>query len=243
MGRLSVLVSFEAVVETANARQDTALKGLQLIKELCRQELPIKPHYELVRDDIRNFADGGEASSPFLDARFSIDQVIADIQNPSQEVSEMIAEEKCIKERLNDELRSHVEEERKALNGKRSSTFEKYWEARSQYYAEAFAHFAGCLEECKARGIDELLKVKSVRMTVGAFLSLLYELLGGRAVKSGTSYDLKHAAPMSAADIVVTNDGELRTLLSKIPIPKLRVMSLRELISLLQSDGFDLITS
>jgi hypothetical protein len=238
-GRLSVLVSFEVVAETANASQDTALKGLQLIRELCRQELPIKPHYELLRDDIRNFADGGNPSSPFLEARFSIDRVIADIQNPSPEVSEMIAEEKRIKERLNDDLRGYIEEERNALNGKRPSTFEKYWEARSRYYTESFAHFAGYLEKCKARGIDELLKVKSVRMTVGAFLSLLYSLLEGRAVKNGTSYDLKHAAPMSAADIVVTNDGELRMFLSRVPIPELSVMSLSEFILLLRSGGYD----
>src|SRR5215212_4286560 len=107
-GNIAVLVSFETVVETANARFDTALKGLNLIKSLCRQELPIKPHFELVRDDISDFAAGRRPSAPFVNGRFAIDSVIADLRNPTEEFKEMIADEKRRKEKLNEDLKKHV---------------------------------------------------------------------------------------------------------------------------------------
>lgn len=69
---------------------------------------------------------------------------------------------------------------------------------------------------------------------MGAFLSLMYSLwIEGRAVKPGTAYDLKHAAPMSVADIVITNDGGLLDLLRRQPAPHLRVMRLPEFVKMI----------
>lgn len=237
-GRLSILVSFETVAETILARQDTALRGLRLIKEFTRQALPIKPHVDLLRDDIRAFAEGRGPVSPFVFAIFSVDRMIDEVENSPQGLREDVAEEKRNKGKLNGDLGAYLDEEREALGGRPPARFEKYWAERSAYYAEAFAHFAGCLEPCRERGIDELLKVRSVRMAVGALLSLLYSLLiEGRAVQDGTSYDMKHAATMSAADVIVSNDGELRRLLGRVPVPDLRVMSLPDFVGRIRSGG------
>jgi hypothetical protein len=231
-GRLCILVSVETVIETVNARQDTALAGLRLMKDLGRQILPIKSHTELLRDDICNFANGKDLESPFFQGMLSIDRLIADVEN--QKLKEVIAEEKRNKERLNENLRVEVEFERKALNGKRPANFENYWETRSMFYGETLAHYAGCLAQCQARGIHELLEVRSVRMAVGGYLSLMYSLLiEGHTVHKGTSYDLMHTAPMSAAGIIVTNDRELQRLVGRIPIHDLRLMSLQELIEMI----------
>jgi hypothetical protein len=237
-GRLSILVSFETVAETIMANQDTALRGLQLIKTLTRQVLPIKRHMDLLRDDIRAFAEGREPVPPFVGARFSVDRMIEDVKTSPQSLREDIAAEKRHKGKLNDDLSAYIDDERKALGGRRPASFEKYWAERSGYYAEAFAYFAGYLEECRGRGIDELLKVRSVRMVVGALLSLLYSLLvEGQSVQRGTSYDMKHAATMSAADIVVSDDRELRRLLGRAPVPGLRVVSLPDFVGLIRSGG------
>lgn len=239
-GRLSILVSFETVIETVNARQDTALSGLRLIKDFARQTFPVKPHNDLVRDDINSFANGEKLSQPFVAGMLSIDKVIADVQHPSEELKEEIAAEKSNKERLNDKIRGNIDFEQRALNGKRPGSFGKYWDLRSRFYAEGFAHYAGRLEECQARGIDELLKVRSVRMAVGALLSLMYSLLiEGHFVQNGTAYDLMHAAPMSVADIIITNDGELLRLLNRVPIADIQVMTLRDLIERCRSGGFN----
>lgn len=237
-GRLSILVSFETVAETIMARQDTALRGLRLIREFTRQALPIKPHMDLLCDDIRAFAEGREQVPPFVFAKFSVDRMIDEVENSPQGLREDIAAEKRHKVKLNGDLSPYLDEERKALGGRLPANFEKYWAERSAYHAEAFAHSAGYSERCRERGIDELLKVRSVRMTVGAFLSLLYSLLiEGRVIRSGTSYDMKHAATMSAAEVVVSDDGELRRLLGRVPVPGLCVMSLPDFVGLIRSGG------
>lgn len=163
-GRLSILTSFETIVETVNARQDTALSGLRLIKDFSRKIFPIKTHNDLVRADIHSFARGGKPSQPFYAGILSIDRVIDYVTNPSEEVRKEIAQEKSNKERLKDELIGHIKYEENALKKVRPASFGKYWDMRSQFYAKSFAHFAGCLEECRARGLDDLLKVRSIRM-------------------------------------------------------------------------------
>jgi hypothetical protein len=237
-GRLSILVSLEVVAETLLAPRDIALKGLRLIEALARQEFPIKPHYELLRDDIRSFANGEELSPPFVGARFSIRRMIGEVENPSEGLLEDITEEKRTKERRNRDLVADIEEERKTFDKKRLNSFDKYRGARAAFYAEGFANAAGCLDKCRERGIDALFKVRSVAVAVGAFLSLRYSLLvENRRVQSGTSYDMQHAAPMSAADVVVSDDGELRRLLGRVLVPGLRVLSLPEFVGLIRSGG------
>ncbi len=235
-GRLSILVSFETVAETMLAPRDVALKGLHLIGALARQEFPIKSHNELLRDDIRCFANGEETAPPFVGARFSTRRMIEEVGNPSPGLLEDITEEKHTKERRNRDLVAHIEEERKTFDKKRLNSFARYWEAQAAFYAEGFADAAGWLDECRGRGIDELLKVRSVVVAVGAFLSLRYSLLvENRKVQSGTSYDMQHTAPMSTADVIVSDDRELRRLLGRVPVAGLRVMALPEFVELTRS--------
>ncbi len=243
-GRLSVLVSLEVVAETMLAPRDIALRGLRLIEALARQEFPIKPHNDLLRDDIRSFASGEEVSPPFVGATFSIRRMIGEVENPSRGLLEDVAEEKRTKERRNRDLVAHIEEERRSFNKKQLNSFGKYRQARAAFYAEGFADAAGCLDKCRKRGVDELLKVRSVAVTVGAFLSLRYSLLvENRRVQSGTSYDMLHAAPMSAADVIVSDDRELRRLLGRVPVAGLRVMALAEFIDLIRSGGLNQVST
>lgn len=233
--RIAILVSFETVQETTYAAQDTALRGLKLISDFSRAKFPIKPHTELVRDELKSFAEGKERPSPLLFGRFSIDQVIADIQTPTAEILALLEEDKLNKTKLNAELEELVKAEIEVIQQNQPRTFEMYWEQRSPYLAEIFAERAGCLERCRELGMDHVLELRSVRMSIGATLSLLYALIiEGRRVQNGTSRDLQHAGPMSAADIVVTDDGELRRLLNRIPMDHLTVVNLRELIDLLE---------
>jgi len=235
--QLSVLVSFETVQETSYAKKDTALRGLRLIQELARAEFPIKPHDELLRDDITAFAQGKENESPFLFGKFQIETVINDVENPSAEVLSLIEDDKREKIVLNEKLARYVDDERRILGDKRPRPFARYWDLRSTFYAEGFAYFAGHLDQAKELGIDRLLQLRSVRLTVGAFLSLLYSILiEGHVVQNGTSRDIQHVAPMSAADIIVTDDGELRRLIGRVPIENLVIITLPELIAFLRGE-------
>jgi hypothetical protein len=230
-------VSFETVQETANAKQDTALRGLKLISEISRAAFPIKPHNELVNDEIQSFAAGKQPPSPFLYGKFSLAHVIEDIEKSSHEILTLLNDDKSERDALNAKLKKLVEDERKMLNGKRPRTFKAYWDARSNFYGEGFAYYAGVLEQCQKLGIERLLEVRSVTVSVGALLSLLYALMiEGRVVKDGTARDIQHAGPMSTADFVVTDDGELRRLLRRIPIDGFAVLDLQELITFIRSN-------
>lgn len=236
-GTIQILVSFETVQETAQASKDTALRGLKLISEITRAAFPIKPHTELVNDDIQSFAAGKQQPSAFLSGRFSLESVIKDVAESSPEIIALLKDDKKERDGLNAKLRKLVEDERKMLGGQRPRTFQAYWDTRSHFYGEGFAHYAGVIKQCNKIGIDRLLELRSVRVSVGALLSWLYALMiEGRAVKDGTARDIQHAGPMSAADIVVTDDRELRRLMTRIPIDNFSIINLPELITLIRSN-------
>lgn len=234
--KVEILVSFETVQETANASKHTAVRGLKLISEISRAAFPIKPHNELVNDEIQSFAEGRQAPSAFLSGRFSLAQLIDDIEKSSSDISTLLKDDKSERDALNAKLTRLVEDERKMLDGKRPKTFKAYWDARSHFYGEGFGYYAGVIDQCKKLGIDRILELRSVRVSVGALLSWLYALMiEGREVKAGTARDIQHAGPMSSADLVVTDDRELRRLLKRIPIDDFSILDLRELIAFLRS--------
>ncbi len=94
---------------------------------------------------------------------------------------------------------------------------------------------AGVLLEAKSRGLDGLLNVKSVGLAVGANLSLMYaHQFENRVPKSGDSRDILHAIIGSNADIFVTDDGELRRVLNRVPVDGFRAaVSLEETLAML----------
>jgi len=93
---------------------------------------------------------------------------------------------------------------------------------------------AGVLSEAKRRGLDGLLKVKSVGLAVGANLSLMYaHQFENRVPKSGDSRDILHAIIGSNADVFVTDDGELRRVLNRVPVDGFHAVSLEEILAML----------
>jgi hypothetical protein len=108
-------------------------------------------------------------------------------------------------------------------------SFAEFFEQGSGNVAESFAQRAGVLEACKQRGIEGLLRIKSVRMGVGAALSLIYEqMFEGWSPKISDSRDLQHAVSAAAvAQTFVTNDKRLRDSLSRIPIDGFTVIDLQ----------------
>jgi len=176
-GRIAILVSFETVQETTYAAKDTALRGLKLIAELSQAEFPIKPHTELVKDELQSLAAGRACPEPYLYGRFSIDQVIVDIENQSDEILVLLEDDKLNKAKLNAELEELVIAERELIQQMRPRTFEAYWGQRSQYFAEVFADRAGCLPQCREAGINRVLELRGLGISIGAILSLLYAVI------------------------------------------------------------------
>jgi len=112
-------------------------------------------------------------------------------------------------------------------------TFDLFWEKAAPLYAEDFAARLGLSGACRERGLDGLLEVRAVRLSVGVALSLVFsQVVEGRDPDRGDGYDMWHAVLGSTADAFLTLDGRLAGHLQRIPgVPAFRVVrSLRDLL-------------
>ncbi len=207
---------------------------------LANFKLFIKSQEAVIGDDIRSYATDSTYVSPFSELEPHAELAIRNLCNPDRST---LAEIQAIVE----EVRSDKEKFKKFLEdgrnnllphahqiGARAYKFERYWELNSGWLAESLAERAGVLEECRKRGMEGLLKVKSVRLAVGANLSLLYSHhFEGVQPKPGDSRDILHAVLASSADILVTQDGNFAKALQRIPIEGFRVLDIRSLLNVL----------
>ena len=111
-------------------------------------------------------------------------------------------------------------------------TFEDLWRLSAGYWAIEFAKQLGLADVCRRRGVADSLEVRSVKVTVGAGVSLAYSaIVKGRRYQQNDAYDLWHAVSASTADIFVTFDADLKEALDRVPVRGFSVLSsLRELL-------------
>jgi hypothetical protein len=101
----------------------------------------------------------------------------------------------------------------------KAEPFAQYWREIAPALVEAYADKVGVRRLCNEAGIDRLLTCPSVGMMVGANASMIYSrVVEGRAAKRGDSRDQQHALMASAADVFVTDDGDLRYILQRVPL-------------------------
>ena len=123
-----------------------------------------------------------------------------------------------------------------SLEERRALRFEDFWQASALHWAEEFAAPLGLAQQCRDRGLDGLLRVRPVRLAVGAVVSLIFDLVVGDGVQSRLArpsdfYDVWHAILASTADVFVTCDRRLAKSLARVPIERFRIArSLRELL-------------
>lgn len=238
-GKVSIPFSILNIEETGSALGSNpalAIQELRLILELADRGKLLKPPDQLLRDDICGYARGGVSSEPFV-----VDSVIQSglqaLENPSQQdISELLVVAKEVQKQKEEfmagmrEAREKVLPHVKKLQGW-NPRFEDYWERLAERFAEGFAEHVGLLEPCTNRGIEGLLELRSVRLCVGASLSLAYaETFEGRTPKIGDSRDLQHAVLAAAAETFVTQDGNFARLLTRIPIKDFQVVDLHGLL-------------
>ena len=118
-------------------------------------------------------------------------------------------------------------------------TFEQYWREAAIRAAEDAAQRVGVLDECRARGIEGLLEIPSVRMAVGSALSLIFAQArekSAQAPRRQDSRDLQHAVmAASSATVFVTDDGKLLRTVKRVPMPRFDVVDLPEFLAQLRS--------
>jgi hypothetical protein len=202
----------------------------------------MKPHDDLLRETITAFAMGGPAPSPLLDLssdlQSSLLELIEDRPETKGDQTDLAVEVKEQVSRFRPGMKdstAEVREVAKRIPKASRPTFEKYWTDLSVPFAEGWAKGAGQLEACQKRGLEALLDVRAVRVSVGASLSLTYAYtFEGREAKQGDSRDLLHVVSASAACVFVTDDPQFARILKRVPVNDLRVISLSEFITSLR---------
>jgi hypothetical protein len=111
----------------------------------------------------------------------------------------------------------------------RNPTFQEYWQAGAIDFTEDLVP-PDSLEGCRMLGFDGLLQIRTVRLAVGALMSLIYSQIVGEGSQSrtpqrGDAYDLWHAILASGADAIVTYDERFAASLRRVPIDSFQVFS------------------
>ncbi len=241
-GRLRILfsaINLEEVVSAVFADQALTLAELQLIANLVDLHHIIKPSDMLLTDDIVAFANGTTPPPPLIEVSPAIRANLERMLSPTtSDTAELIDLAREVREQIGEfraGMKQSVNKVRpiaKQIPKKDRPTFDQYWEALSASFAEGWAERVGQLHACRERGIENLLQLRSVRLSVGASLSLTYaHTFEDRQPQQGDSRDLHHAVAASAARVFVTNDPQFARVLKRVPVNNFSVSALPEFLA------------
>ena len=237
---IRIVLSFLNIEETlfiVKSQSDRAYARVKLILELCDKHLLALGQEEIIDNDILAYANATASHIPFasMDPRveFNIRNIVKPSGSTLKELEKILKGTRKDKNKFLDCLmngRAKVKPLADSIGAKKYP-FEDYWTNNSIWLVEGITKRAGALAKVKKRGMDGLLKVKSVALAVGANLSLIYSHhLENRAPASGDSRDILHAIVASTADVFVTNDHRLQLVLSRVPVNGFEVKSLQEFL-------------
>jgi predicted nucleic acid-binding protein len=231
-------LNIEETLFIVSSQSKRAEARVKLILELTDKHLFALGQEVIMNNDIRADAHGMLSLSPFITLaswmECEIWRLVKPTGNYSSELEGLVDETRRAKKMFQDFLtegRAKVKPMADSI-GARQYPFENYWTNNSGWLAEGLARRARVLAKVKKRGVDGLLKVKTVALAVGANLSLMYSHhLENRTPSSGDSRDILHAVVASTADVFVTNDKRLETVLNRIPVEGFQAMSLQAFLN------------
>jgi hypothetical protein len=237
-GCIRVVVSYLNIEETlfiVPSQPVRAEARVKLIFELADKSLVVRDHQDALNNDIRSYASGLPLQSPFESLTPWMESELWSFAAPI--LGRDLRKLKLVIEKTRRIKKEHQDFMTKAKKNMKLLVlsmvegrypFESYWNNNSLWLAEGLAKRARALGRVKRRGISGLLKVKSVALAVGVNLSLIYSHhFEGRSPASGDSRDVLHAIAASSADIFLTNDRNLATVLGRIPVEGFQVMNLK----------------
>src|SRR5208282_5302211 len=183
-GWLTIVVGHINIRETLAAlRRSPEIVGpeLSLIASLANWDYFVRFHSAILEDDVRHFAYNGERAN----TAFENDRAVANIQSAVRRV----IDDPQGRRGLEAVIREDWEQKRAFLDGVRKAraetareleefqeknetpNFEQYFADGAEEFALAFAQSFGVAEECRRRGLNNLLKIPSVRAMVGVGMS------------------------------------------------------------------------
>jgi hypothetical protein len=228
--------TLEEILLERGARPERLVAKIKLTLSLANFRRMVKPCDQLLSDDIRAYASTGEAARPFIDADLQntisdgITELIeTDGEDLDEEMVQALDATRSQKERFKLRIQqTQTETGQLAATATQQVNFAQYFEMMAPTVARRFADRMGVLQECETRGIEGLLKIRSVRITVGATLSFIYAwAFEGQSPKASDSTDLLHATSGAAvAETFVSDDRQLRRIVSRVPVEGFEVLDL-----------------
>jgi hypothetical protein len=247
--RLSICDLEESVFAVCNNNPALALRRLTIMRDVAAFDSLLHQPADVLEMSLRAYATGTLRPSPLLPPaqrlqvasrisetvgnpkRFApmLSEIVASVQGHKQSMYDMMAQsrERALKE---------IKERRWSRRNLRKLTFDEYFTAGAESWAQDLARPHGLADACRERGLDGLVKVPAVRVTVGVLLSEIFaEIVDERHARASYAYDIWHAIQAATGAVFVTNDERLRTHMNRIPGPPIvqTVKSLRELLETL----------
>lgn len=233
-GRVSACLSLTVVEELLGdwdrpERRPAAVRRLRHARDLVGFDNILKPPDILLAEAIRAYAEGLPAPSPYLPPgaeRGRIIDMLTSVADGKDGHTEMVLEDVAAVRAMKARSKKEMEDAARQADAdiatlppdKRTQPWAEFRTDANQW-ALALADAEGLADACCARGLDGLLGVRAVGLTVGAMQSMVYALSVERmAPRFGDGYDRWHALLASAAEVFVTHDGELARRLNRIPV-------------------------
>lgn len=234
------LHNLEEIVLARSASPQALAAQLRLLLSISNWRVLLKPCGQLLADDLRAFAAGTEPTRPFLRGAMqnAVTTGISELlESDGEEMNEDFAE-------ALDEVRREREtfvaglSEFLAECGTRFTpptnpgAYEEYFERNAPDAAAALAERAGVSAECRRRGAEALLALKSARMWVGTALSLACaQSVERRASRAEEMNEVMHAVTgAAAAERFVTADARALPWLGRVAIDGLRTTDLKSFL-------------
>jgi len=208
----------------------------------------LKPAEQLLADDVRSFAAGAELTGPSLRGAMQnavsagISELLeSDGEEIGEDLAQTLEESKARKQAFVAAARALLEP-----GGPLSTPppagigFDEYLRRSAPAVAQALAERLGVGAECKSRGIDGLLAIKSVRMWAGAAASLAWARFEGRAPRADDAGETLHAVTAAAAaETFVTGDAQPLAWLPRAAFAGLQITDLKGFLAATQPPSAD----
>jgi len=234
-GRIRNLMSVMQIQEAAFALNadstQVAEEELALIRELLYQGEVIKFPKDLLLENIINYAYGAGSAYPLTPNTLDLDELFSptgDVDERKQALSDTKKQEADFLDagsQTNDNDRELI----LAEFGGATPSFEDFYEAKIVPHlrglvesAERYSGGTGLVAACEERGIEGILEFRALAIAGGAALSYQFarvfqEFSEKKKRRSGDPPDLSHALLSSAADLLVTHDGDFAFWFGRVP--------------------------
>ncbi|HTQ24454.1 MAG TPA: hypothetical protein VMI09_07130 [Candidatus Binataceae bacterium] len=213
---------------------------VRLLLSISNWRVLLKPCGRLLADDLRAVGAGAQAPGAFLRGAMQsavttgISEILeSDGEELNDDFTEALEAARRERETFIADLGEFVAEwTARFAPPRESATFEKYFASKAPEAAAELAARAGAGAECARYGGEALLALRSVRMWVGAAMSLACALSAeNRTMRAEEANEIAHAITgAAAADTFVTADARTLAWVGRVAIDEMRATDLKRFL-------------